>query len=368
MKKITNVKLTPVYSRRETGSSSPHIIVQLETDEAGLVGIGEMSDLAHSNYRWDVPDLAVSIATVVVGRDPRDYATLTRDVRQRFPAGGPLVEGVEIAILDLAAKWRGQSIVELLGGGYCDKIRVCYPIFRMMRMEEVERNVARVARRIGEGHNLFRLYCGGNVEADEAFLNAVRSQWGDTFELKSLDFSGRLPWKKTMDVLRRLLPYEPMLIESVCDRRDLEGQYEVRRRVNLPISEHISSMEMAFQFAKNRYVDIFNVSLAGAGGFMTARRIADIALAAGVSCLVGTTQELSIGVAAQAMFGAMLENLDYPSDMTGGLLYEDDVVEERVCYEGSYLMVPEGPGVGMRIDPAKLAAIERPLTSLPVRG
>lgn len=368
MAKITAVELTPVYSRRETGSSSPHIIVQLATDEPGLVGVGEMSDLAHSNFRWDVPDLARSIAHVVVGRDFGPFATLAHDVRQRFPGGGPLVEGVEIAILDLAAKWKGQSITELLGGGYRDRIRVCYPIFRMMDMAEVERNVARVARRMGEGHNLFRLYCGGNVEADEAFLSAVRSQWGDRFELKSLDFSGRLPWKKTMEVLRRLLPYKPMLIESVCDRRDPEGQYEVRKRVDLAISEHISSTQMAFQFAKNRLVDIFNVSLAGCGGFITALRVADIALAAGVSCLVGTTQELSIGVAAQAMFGATLENLDYPSDMTGGLLYEDDVVKERVRYEGSYLMVPDGPGVGMTIDPAKLAEIERPLTSLPVRA
>ena len=169
-----------------------------------------------------------------------------------------------------------------------------------------------------------------------------------------------------MDVLRRLLCFQPMLVESVCDRRDPDGQYEVRKRVDLPISEHIHSPEMAFEFAKHRYVDIFNVSLAGCGGWMSARRVADIALAAGVSCLVGTTQELSIGVAAQAMFGATLENLDYPSDMTGGLLYQDDVVVDRVRYEDSYLLVPQGPGLGMVLDEAKLAAIEHPLSSVPL--
>lgn len=365
--KITDVKLTPVYSRRETGSCSPHVILQLPTDE-GLVGLGEMSDLGHQNFKFDLRDLQESIAHILVGKDPLDFGPLTREARARFPGGGPLREGIEIAIFDLVGKYKGQSIAEVLGGGYQDRLRVCYPIFRMSGMSAVETNVARVDRRMSEGQDMFRLYCGGNVDADEAFLDAVRSKWGDRFVLKSLDLSGRLAWKKSMDALRRLLPYEPILVESVCDRRDLEGQYEVRKRIAVPISEHIGSPEMAFEFAKHRYVDIFNVSLAGAGGFTNALRIADIALAAGISCLVGTTQELSIGVAAQAMFGAVLENLDYPSDMTGGLLYEDDVVVERVRYEKGYLLVPDGPGVGMEIDEEKLEALERPLSSLPVQA
>lgn len=363
--KITDVRLTPVYSRRETGSLTPHVIVQMFTDE-GLVGLGEMSDLGHGHVKFDLQDARNSIAHILVGQDPMEYGPLTRAARARFPRSGPFLEGIELAILDLAGKAKGLSVAELMGGAYCDRIRVCYPIFRMFDMAEVEPNVARVERRINEGQTLFRLYCGGNVEADEAFLSAVRSRWGDRFELKSLDLSGRLPWKRAMDVLRRLLCFQPMLVESVCDRRDPEGQYEVRKRVDLPISEHIHSPEMAFEFAKHRYVDIFNVSLAGCGGWMSARRVADIALAAGVSCLVGTTQELSIGVAAQAMFGATIENLDYPSDMTGGLLYQDDVVVDRVRYEDSYLLVPQGPGLGMVLDEAKLAAIEHPLSSVPL--
>ncbi|MBC7237902.1 MAG: hypothetical protein H5T69_18825, partial [Chloroflexi bacterium] len=140
----------------------------------------------------------------------------------------------------------------------------------------------------------------------------------------------------------------------------------VRSRIPKPISEHIHSVEQAFFFAQNRLVDIFNLSLAGCGGFTAALHMAHIAQAAGISCLVGTTQELSIGVAAQAMFGAVLENLDYPSDMTGGLLYLDDVVKERVRYESGYLLVPEGPGVGMELDTAQVERLYRPLTSLAV--
>jgi L-alanine-DL-glutamate epimerase-like enolase superfamily enzyme len=361
--KITTVKTTPVFSRRETGSYSPHVILQLMTDE-GLVGLGEMSDLGHGNIKFDVRDLADSIGFLLAGKDPLNWRPLCHAAQARFAGQHVIGEGIEIAILDLVGKAKGQSITEVLGGGYIDKIKVCYPIFRMFSMAEVEPNVARVARRMNEGQDMFRLYCGGNVEADEAFLKAVRDQWGDRFLLKSLDLSGRLAWKDALRVLDRLLPYKPILVESVCDRRDPTGQYEVRSRIKWPISEHISSPQMAFEFARQRYVDIFNVSLAGTGGFTQGLQIAQIAQAAGISCLIGTTQELSIGVAAQAMFGSLLDNLDYPSDMTGGLLYEEDVVVERVQYEDGYLLVPDGPGVGMQLDEEKLAALEHPLTSL----
>jgi muconate cycloisomerase len=361
--KITDVRVSPLYSRRETGSLTPHVTLQFFTDE-GLVGLGEMSDLGHSKITVDMRDLKDTIAYAVVGRDPLEWRTLCSALQARFAGEYLIREGCELAIFDLVGKAKGQSVTQVLGGGYRDKIKVCYPIFRMFDMAEVEPNVKRVSRRMKEGQDLFRLYCGGNVEADEAFLSAVRAEWGDAFHLKSLDLSGRLPWKVTLDVLDRLLPFDPILVESVCDRRDPAGQYEVRSRIRKPISEHISSPQMAFEFARHRYVDIFNVCLAGLGGFTQALMVADIAKAAGISCLIGTTQELSIGVAAQAMLGAVVENLDYPSDMTGGLLYEDDVVKERVQYENGYLLVPQGVGLGMELDEDKLAELERPLSSV----
>ena len=54
------------------------------------------------------------------------------------------------------------------------------------------------------------------------------------------------------------------------------------------------------KFAHHKYVDIYNISLSGAGGITNALHMAQVADSAGLSVLVGPTQELSIGVAAQA--------------------------------------------------------------------
>ena len=362
--KITGIDLTPVFSRRETGHVSRHVIVRLTTDE-GLIGLGEMSDVEDWGLMYDLADVKGAFESLLVGKDPLDWKSITVEARSRFlRMGGAIQAGFEIALFDLIGKFRDQSVAGIFGGPLKDRLRVCYPIFRNYSVEDAEENVKRVDRRMGEGQDLFRLYHGGNVDADEVFLDAVRSQWGERFVLKSLDFSRRFPWKQTIRALQRLLPYKPIHLESVSDIRDPEGQYEIRKRVDVPISEHVHTVEQAFEFAKHRYVDIFNICLSGTGGFTTAFHIAQIAQAAGISCLVGTTQELSIGVAAQAMFGSVVENLDYPGDPTGGLLYEHDVVVERVRYENGHLIVPEGPGLGMELDSEKLAAVTHPLSSM----
>jgi len=41
------------------------------------------------------------------------------------------------------------------------------------------------------------------------------------------------------------------------------------------------------------------------------------------------------------------------------------VVVDRVRYQESHLLVPQGPGLGMELDGAKMAALERPLSSVP---
>ncbi|MDP6039545.1 MAG: enolase C-terminal domain-like protein, partial [Candidatus Latescibacteria bacterium] len=301
--KITGIDLTPVASRRETGSISRHVVIRLQTDE-GLIGLGEMSDVGDWGVMYDLNDIKGAYESLLVGQNPLNWRPITIAARSRLRMGGAIRAGLEIGLFDLVGKIQNVSVAGVFGGSIRDKMRVCYPIFRNYTREDAEANIKRVDRRMNEGQDLFRLYQGA-VEADEIFLDGVKSNWGDRFVLKSLDFSGVKKWKQVVHAVNVLTQYyTPILLESVSDRKDLEGQYEVRKRIDIPISEHVSSLNSAYEFARHRYVDIFNISLSGAGGFTNALHIAQVADAAGLSVLVGTTQELSIGVSAQAMFGS----------------------------------------------------------------
>lgn len=127
-------------------------------------------------------------------------------------------------------------------------------------------------------------------------------------------------------------------------------------KVDQPVSEHVWDFRQQIEMIKHDSVDIFNISPIFIGGLTSAKKAAYTAEVAGYGCLLGTTQELSIGTAAMAHLGGALANLDYISDPTGPRLYVDDVVRHPVKYESGYLLIPERDqlGFGMELDWNKL--------------
>jgi len=361
--KITGVDLTVIRMPRDTGFVCKHVIVELTTDE-GLTGIGEMSDFSHlPRYAPDVNDMRNVLRSMLVGKNPFDLTAINKELLDNFPEamyyyekGSFIRSGVDMALHDLCAKALNVSVAELLGGRYRDKIKVCYPIFRHRFMEEVEDNLRIVRKRFQEGFDVFRLYAGKNPDADEAFLDGVRREFGGKVKIKSLDFSHLVDWKTAYRIYKRLSKYDFELVESPSFRNDFEGFREFRMRVDHPVSEHVWSFRQQYEMIRQDAVDIFNISPVFIGGLTAARKAAYAAEVAGKSVLMGTTQELSVGTAAMAHLGSALVNLDYTSDPTGPRLYVDDVVVNPVKYENGWLVVPDRslPGLGMELDREKL--------------
>jgi galactarate dehydratase (D-threo-forming) len=221
----------------------------------------------------------------------------------------------------------------------------------------VERNLARVGRKLADGFDLFRLYVGVNPELDLAFLRGFRAQYEGQASVKSLDFSARPHWRSTLQMMERFAEFEFQLVESPCPRSDVDGMVEFHRRAPWPVSEHVYNPSFALELARRGAVDVFNVAPFLLGGIAPCRRVFALARAAGIRCLIGTTQELSLGIAASAALGGAMTNLDFPCDPTGPHLYVDDVVAAPVRYEAGHLVVPTGPGLGVEIDESKLRAL-----------
>jgi len=349
--KITKIELFPVQTPREAGSMSPHIIVKMCTDD-GITGIGEMSDLGHLSKMPDVEAMSQNLNADLGGVDVYDMQKIDEQVRK---LGGIFGAGIDMAVLDIKGKSLDVPVYKLLGGPYRKKFKVCYPIFGCPDRKVAEENVERVGRIMEKhGFDLFRFYPGRHVEGAEMFLKGVRDAYGDKVKFKSLDMSGAYQPGEAIEVINRFEQYGFMMVESPC--RDIEGKASVRAAVNLPISEHTGGFSHALELAQKDAVDIFNVAVVSAG-IRHAQKVFALAEALRIKMLIGTTQELSIGTAAQAHLGASVPNLDFPSDAAGGRLYIKDVVKERVQYEDGYLIVPEGPGLGMEVDEEKLAEV-----------
>lgn len=360
---IRSIGLDVVEVGRTTGFVCQHAVIRI-VDGDGITGYGEMSDLSHlPKYSIVADDLRRTLEQLLLERNPREITAINEDLLELFPEanfyydkGSVIRCGVDLALYDLVAKQLGVSASELVGGRLRDRLKVCYPIFRNRSADDVAKNLESVQQRIREGFDVFRVYVGESLDSDEAFL-AEATRLPHAPIIKSIDFSHLLDAKDALRYARKLLPYGVQLVESPAPQNDFAGLRRVRDALEVPVSEHVWSRQQLTELIRGECVDIANIALTFIGGLTSARLAAAAADAARLGCLVGTTQELGLGTAAQAIFGGTLPNLAHISDPTGPRLYIDDIVTGGVRYEEGYLHLPDRsiPGLGATVDEEKIA-------------
>ena len=365
--KITAIELVPVFSTREMGRTGPsdpegavsyHVITLLRTD-AGVTGLGEMSDVNFSVSRSAIGNLSARLEPMLVGRDPFDLTAIQTDLyRQQWDH--QVLAGVDIALHDLIGKALEVPVYQLFGGKVRDRIPFSYPLSTCQVEADIQANLGRVETLLEQGHSTIRYYFGADLDLDERFLSELRLRWGEDVHINALDASGRFEVREAIDAIARMAPFKPNVVESPVKGREhapIEDFVAVRREAVLPIGEHVAeaSAGIAANLAKHDAVDVFNIGI-GYEGMTPARKLFALAEAYGIKTLLGSTVELSIGTAAAAHLVAAMPNLTFPCYPSGPLVYHERVVKEPVRYEEGHIVVPEGPGLGMELDKARLEA------------
>jgi L-alanine-DL-glutamate epimerase-like enolase superfamily enzyme len=359
---IEKVDLHLIEVRRNTGFPSQHVIVEMTTDHG--IGWGEMSDLGHLPlYQFDLELLGRTLNDLLVGKDAENRLAIETSMARAFTDEGHMYsrsglvrQGVDLAVIDAMGRHHGLPAATLLGGARRDSIEVCYPLFRGAAGDKLG-HLETVAAKSADGFGLFRMYTGGDLDAERAFLEAFRSRY-PTLRIKSFDFSNRLSWRESLrwtEVLAEAV--EPELVESATPRDDYDGMRAFAKRSRWPHSEHVVSTTHAWRLVRHGAVDILNVSPYVLGGITPALRVAEFAAVAGVGVLIGTTQEMGIGTAAAAIVGAVAPSIDHPCDNVGPRLYVEDVLTTPIRYVEGRLMVPDGPGLGVDVDRERVRAL-----------
>jgi muconate cycloisomerase len=363
---IERVDLHLVQVLRNTGFPSQHVIVELSTNHGAAWG--EMSDLGHLPlYQFDLRFLTRTLNELLRGLDAEQRFAIDMRMTSAFPDEGHMYsrsglvrQGVDLAIVDAIGRYRGLSAATVLGGSRRASIEVCYPLFRLGPGESPDAHLDAVASKVAEGFRLYRLYTGGDLAAERAFLERFRDRFPDC-RIKSFDFSNRLDWRESLTWTEALAEVcDPHLVESATYRDDLDGMAAFARRSRWPHSEHVVSTSHAWRLVRHGAVDILNISPYVLGGLTPSLRVAEFAAVAGIGVLVGTTQELSVGTAAAAALGATAPRMDHPCDNVGPRLYVDDVVVSPVRYVDGRLEVPTGPGLGAEVDRERLRVLAAP--------
>lgn len=352
--KIQSIEVIQIETPRFYGYVSGHTLLKVHVED-GPVGWGEASD----SKCTDVPALAASLNEHLKGRDARQITAINEFMMSRSWGSSVsdrhVASAVDLALYDLNGKAQGVPAYQMLGGKVRDSLYACYPIFGWQVKEDFEQAGSYLQRLVDLGHHLFRFYVSGDAELDDRFLTEMFARHGDKLKLKSVDFSGRFrDWQEVLRYGNRLRHHEPFHFEQPS--RDMRVSAEFTRRVDLPVTWHINTLQEAFEAVDTGACNAFNVACVS-GGPSNIKKILAFGEGSGVKCLIGTDQESSLGVSAQVAVGISSPQITLPCDPMGPVLYTTSPAKERVRAEGSYLYPYEAPGLGVEMDDAKLAEL-----------
>jgi muconate cycloisomerase len=314
-------------------------IVELH-DESGRIGIGE-------TYRSATAASVEAAIRAVAGKD-----ALSLNWR-RLPVNDSRVyDGIESAVLDLAGQALGVPVWQLLGGAFRMTVE-CSGWSGRRTPQDAARKAHEAMER---GHRVFKFKCSKEDPVRE-WIEAIDERCGGGIRVL-LDPNQR--WKDVATALRMMEGVKPesmFALEDPIERANLEGFCTLRERLGIPLFLHI-----ALPYDQPAADLITAASMGAADGFnlngpmFRFVELAGAALLSGRPCWHGSEVDLGILEASALHASAAAEGCRIPSDIFGELVRQDDLIESPIVIENGFAQVPQGAGLGVRLDRSALAA------------
>jgi L-alanine-DL-glutamate epimerase-like enolase superfamily enzyme len=355
---------TPYVFSHGVMKAFSNVLVWIHADD-GLVGIGEASFTPGGGVTEETPEATKPmidsyLAPVLIGEDPFDVERLHHKMDAVVPRNLIAKSGIDLALWDLMGKAVGQPAWKLLGGTFNPKILCTYTL----SIDTPEKMAEQASSRRNQGYKTLVVKIGHDPETDLQRLRLVREAVGDEVNLR-LDANEAYWPEQAIGIIRRMEKYRPEFIEEPVKRWDLDGMARVARSVGVPISsdESNTSLESALKIIRQGAASILNIKICKNGGLYRSKKIAALAEAAGIPCIVGGANTYEVGrqacrhfavSTAQAQMGMGSEGCAPASqskvdDVTQRVLTYGDVTKGN-----GFVEALPGPGLGAELDAEKV--------------
>jgi len=321
-----------------------HVMVWITADN-GVTGIGEACPLpftADDDFNHIKRVIDKDLGPSLLGMDPLDLDLIDKNL-EGFPlAGGTAKTGVDIALHDLAAKIRGTSVYEILGGLSRNHVELAKVLgignpadIAKMALKEVE-----------QGARAIKIKVGIQPDQDVETLKLVRDVVGDSVRIRA-DANTGYSVDTALKVLRRTKDIELEYLEQPIAADDHDGLSQIRKESGTSImaDESLYTLKNAESLILHKAVDFFGLKLIKHGGIYRARQIASLAEEHGIECVVISPWETQIGVSAAVHLVLSGSNFNHPHEI-GTQELADDPVRGLLEDKGT-IKVPVGLGLGV---------------------
>ena len=331
------------------GRTTGRRIILVEARSQGLSGWGEATAGESPFYNEEWTESAWLIlrdyaAPRVLGREvagPEEIAPLMDRIRGHYMARGAL----EAAAWDLAARMEGAPLWKKIGGGARREIPCGVSIGIQDSIEEL---LEVIERELADGYQRIKIKIKPGWDVNVAL--GVRRRFPG---IKLMADANSAYTLADAAHLKQLDDYFLMMIEQPLDHDDIVDHAELQRRLDTPVclDESIRSAHHAEQAIRLGACGILNIKLGRVGGFREARRVHDVARAAGVPVWCGGMLESGVGRAHNVAL-ATLPNFVLPGDVSASKRYwKRDIVDPpiEITPQGT-IRVSDQPGFGYALD------------------
>jgi glucarate dehydratase len=335
-------------------------IVEIETDN-GLVGLGEMGgggESAEAVFR--------AMKQYLVGHDP------ARLEEMRFRIANPtaslynnrtqVLAALEFACLDILGQAWGVPVSEILGGRLRDRVPfAAYCFFRypdprsgvgeIRTIDQVLANAECLKRRFG--FTTHKMKAG--VFHPDYELEAYRAL-AEKFPADSVRFDPNGVWS-TEQAIRFGQAIEDLRNDYLEDPVfGMNGMRRTRQMVRVPLATNtvVVNFEQLAANALDTAVDVILLDTTFWGGIRACVKAAGVCETFQTGVAVHSSGELGIQLATMLHLGAVIPNLSFAADAHYHHL-QDDIIEGGLLrYENGAIRVPEGAGLGVRLNREKV--------------
>lgn len=333
-------------------SEARHLLVQVHTD-AGIAGLGEAVPRP-SVYGETLDGIRAALETLLVhpilGSDPlateRAWASWDRVVGNHSAKAA-----IDVALHDLLGRQAGIPLYRMLGGWSDGSIELT-----MALGMGTPAAMAEQARRfVDEGYRTIKLKVGSDVADDIRAVAEVRAAIGPDVGLY-VDANGGYSRADALRAIRGFEPHGLRYVEEPIAPTDAVGRARLARATDIPLLLDESTNELGAVIGAVADGTAGGLSIRGArSGISRSRHLIGIAVAGGVGCLVGSHRELGVGVAANAHLAAAFRITAEPAELGTHRFLEDSLLTIPLRLEGGRLALPDGPGLGVELDPERVA-------------
>ncbi|MFJ2561923.1 glucarate dehydratase family protein [Streptomyces sp. NPDC087568] len=390
---VTEVRLTPILiadppllnTQGVHQPYTPRLIVEVVTAD-GITGYGETyGDTKYLELARPLADrLTGRRITDLNGLFGLDVAVDASRVENAVDVGGlrgvqtadklrlSVLSGFEVACLDALGKALGLPVHALLGGKVRDSVEYsAYLFYKWAGHPEgvaCEKDdwgaaldpagVVDQARRFTERHGFTSFKLKGGVFPPEEEIAAVRAL-AEAFpgHPLRLDPNGAWSVETSVEVARQLGDVLEYLEDPALGT---PAMAEVAARTGVPLATNMcvtTFAEIREAFTSNA-VQVLLSDHHYWGGLRNTQQLAALCAAFGVGVSMHSNTHLGISLAAMTHVASTVPGLHHACD-THYPWQSEDVLTERLTFDGGRVAVPDGPGLGVELDRDRLAFLHR---------